>query len=74
VRWERGEVLFVGLHVVGSIDNLLYDAAGKRLDNFTRVETFGAADVHWLRATVDARNPNVFRFEQRIVRSNLEQH
>jgi hypothetical protein len=56
------------------IDKPLYDATGKRLENFTRVETFGAADVHWLRATVDGRDPNVFRFEQRIVERNLERH
>lgn len=56
------------------IDKPLLDNAGRRLENFTRVETFGAADVHWLRATVDFRDPNVFSFEQRIVRANLAPH
>jgi hypothetical protein len=31
--------------------------------HFTRVETFGAPDVQWIRATVDADDPNLFSFE-----------
>jgi hypothetical protein len=46
----------------------------RRLENFTRVETFGNPDVHWLRARVDWRDPNVFSFEQRIVKQNLVNH
>ncbi|WP_293146503.1 metallophosphoesterase [Microcoleus sp. bin48.metabat.b7b8b9.023] len=38
-----------------------------RLQNFTRVETFGSPNVHWLRATYDPKSPNVFEFQQRIV-------
>ena len=41
---------------------------GRRLSNFTRVETFGAADVHWIEVTVDPASENVFSFEQRIVK------
>lgn len=44
---------------------------GARLENFTRVETFGPPDVHWLRVTVEPRNPMVFVFEQRIVPENV---
>ena len=44
---------------------------GSRLENFTRVETFGPPDVHWIRATADPRDPMVFRFEQRIVAANV---
>ena len=40
------------------------------LPNFTRVETFGAGNVHWLRVTVDPRSPQVFRIEQEIVDGN----
>ncbi|MBD2058957.1 metallophosphoesterase [Oculatella sp. FACHB-28] len=40
------------------------------LENFTRVETFGSPNVHWLRATVNASNPNLFEFEQMIVDAN----
>lgn len=42
----------------------------RRLAEFTRVETFGSADVHWVEVSVDPRDPNVFGFEQRIVQSN----
>jgi len=46
----------------------------RRLENFTRVETFGTVDVHWVRGRVEPRNPNVFVFEQGIVVENLVQH
>ncbi|MEG3842514.1 hypothetical protein [Microcoleus sp. herbarium14] len=38
-----------------------------RLKNFTRVETFGSPNLHWLRAFYDPKNPNVFEFKQQIV-------
>lgn len=41
-----------------------------RLLNFTRVETFGSPNVHWLRAFYDPKNPNVFEFQQQIVPKN----
>ncbi len=44
---------------------------GARLENFTRLETFGPPDPHWVRATVDPKNPMVFLFEQRIVPENV---
>ena len=44
---------------------------GSRLENFTRVETFGPPDVHWIRATADPSDPMVFQFEQRIVEANI---
>ena len=43
----------------------------RRVENFTRVETFGENDNHWLRVTVDPGHPNVFVFDQRIVTANL---
>ena len=39
--------------------------------NFTRVETFGNPDVHWVRATVDPRDEEVFSFEPEIVEENV---
>ena len=47
---------------------------GRRLENFTRVETFGNPDVHWLRVTVDPHDANVFTFRPQIVRGNLVKH
>ncbi len=46
----------------------------RRLENFTRVETFGNPDVHWLRVSVDGRDPNVFTFRPQYVRKNLVRH
>ena len=37
-------------------------ASGERLANFTRVETFGWPFFGWVLGTVDARDPQVFRF------------
>lgn len=41
-----------------------------RLDNFTRVESFGYPLIHWVRVTVDPDDPEVFSFEQEIVAGN----
>ena len=41
------------------------------LENFTRVETFGSPNHHWVQVTVDPNNPNVFSFQQRIVTANI---
>ena len=39
--------------------------------NFTRVEAFGSPDVHWVRATVDPRDEEVFSFEPEIIEENV---
>jgi hypothetical protein len=62
------------------IDKPLLDSAGKRLENFTRVETFGdnAAnglnDVQWVKALVDPHNRDVFAFQPQIVPANTVAH
>jgi hypothetical protein len=48
--------------------------SGRRVEHFTRVETFGELDNHWLHVTVAPRNPNVFAFDQRIVAANAVGH
>ena len=53
---------------------LLGAKSRRRLENFTRVETFGNPDVHWIRVSVDWRDPNVFRFHPQYVRKNLLNH
>jgi hypothetical protein len=45
-------------------------AGGGVLSNFTRVETFGARNTHWVSATIDPSDPNLFVFEPRIVAAN----
>jgi len=62
------------------IDKPLLDANGKRIENFTRVETFGdnAAnglnDVHWVKALVDPNSRDVFAFQPQIVPANVVTH
>lgn len=41
------------------------------VENVTRVENFGAQNVHWVEVFVSPRDPNVFRIEPRIVKTNL---
>ena len=50
---------------------LVATAPKRRIANFTRVETFGERDDHWLRATVGPGDPNAVRFTQEIVEANL---
>ena len=38
--------------------------------NFTRVETFGEGNAHWVRAVVDPGSKQVFKFEPMIVQGN----
>ena len=57
------------------IDKPLVGSASQRIiENFTRVATFGHPDTHWIRATIDPNDPNVFRFRQEIVKDNLVAH
>ena len=55
------------------IDMPLNTPQGGVVANFTRVETFGARNSHWVAATIDASNPRVFTFEPRIVQANVDQ-
>jgi hypothetical protein len=58
------------------IDKPLQDALGQRLENFTRVETFGdnaqngTNDEHWLKVLVDPRSREVFAYQPQIVPAN----
>jgi hypothetical protein len=57
------------------IDKPLYGAASRRVvENFTRVETIGYPDTHWVRAIVDPADPNVFSFRLQIVKENRARH
>jgi hypothetical protein len=53
---------------------LLGKRSGKRLENFTRVETFGNPDNHWIRVSVNPRDPNFFTYRPEYVRKNLVKH
>jgi hypothetical protein len=58
------------------VDKPLQDSLGRRLENFTRVETFGnnAAnglnDVQWIKVTVNPRSREVFSYQAMIVPGN----
>jgi hypothetical protein len=39
-----------------------------RMVNFTRVENFGSPDVHWVRGSVDPRDPELFAFKPELLR------
>lgn len=58
------------------VDKPFLDAQGRRLENFTRVETFGdnaangTNDVNWVKATVNPRSREVFSYQPQIVPGN----
>jgi hypothetical protein len=54
------------------VDKPLNTPQGGVVANFTRVETFGSRNTHWVSATIDASHPNVFVFEPRIVAANVD--
>ncbi len=58
------------------VDKPFQDAQGRRLENFTRVETFGdnaangTNDVNWVKVTVKPRSREVFSYQPQIVPGN----
>ena len=72
IRWGKPVVLIHGDSHYFRIDKpLIGTASGRRVENFTRVETFGELDNHWLHVEVHPTSSNVFVFDQRIVTANL---
>lgn len=53
------------------IDKPLKDAF-HMIPNFTRVQTFGSPNIHWIKAIVDPASPNVFTFMPMIVPENAQ--
>ena len=65
-----GQVLLVhGDSHFFTLDKPLVNAT-HMLANFTRLQTFGSPNVHWVRVTVDATTRNVFMVEPMIVPGN----
>jgi hypothetical protein len=54
------------------LDKPLSGPKGGVVANFTRVETFGARNTHWVSATIDASNPDLFVFTPRLVPANID--
>jgi hypothetical protein len=71
IAFDGQVVLVNGDSHVLDIDKPLQDAAGNTIQNLTRVQTFGNEQNHWVSATVDSQDPNVFTFRPRTVRANI---
>jgi hypothetical protein len=72
IAFARPVVLAVGDTHVFRVDKPLRSSeTGLIIENFTRVETFGNPDVHWVRVTVDPEEPELFSFHQEIVAANV---
>ena len=57
------------------VDKPLFGSNSRRMiENFTRLETIGFPDTHWVRVTIDPTDPNVFRIKQEIVKENRVNH
>ncbi len=81
----REEVIAFGkpvLYVHGDthyfrIDQPFLDESGRRLETFTRLETFGSHpendnnDARWVKVIVDPRSREIFSFQPQIVEANL---
>jgi hypothetical protein len=58
------------------VDKPFLDSTGRRLENFTRIETFGnnqqngTNDVNWIKVKIDPRSRDVFAFEAMVVPGN----
>jgi hypothetical protein len=76
VAFRRPVALVHGDSHYFRIDKPLQDANGQRVENFTRVETFGDHaengnnDVQWVKVTVDPSSREVFSFQPQVVPAN----
>ena len=50
---------------------LYSEKVNRPFENFTRVETFGDPDTHWVRVTVDPADAQLFRFNPEIIPENI---
>ncbi|WP_412543772.1 metallophosphoesterase [Longispora sp. K20-0274] len=68
----KGQVALVhgDAHYYKQDKPLTYDN-GQVIGNFTRVETFGDLNSHWVSLTVDPHNPDLFTFAPQIVPANV---
>jgi len=67
--FDNPVVLAVGDTHIFRVDKPLYDNK-KLVEHFTRVETFGEDQVHWVRVEVDTDSREVFSFHQEIIQEN----
>lgn len=55
------------------LDKPLKDDTGATVSNVTRVETHGSPILGWVKVTVDANDPNVYKFDPRLFLGRLQQ-
>jgi hypothetical protein len=76
ITFQRPVVYVHGDSHYFRIDRPMVDNHGARLENFTRVETFGdhaengTNDVHWVKVIVDPDSREVFAYQPQIVPGN----
>jgi hypothetical protein len=76
IDFKKPVVLVHGDSHYFRVDKPLQDSQGRRLENFTRVETFGDNqgngnnDVQWVKALIDPQSRDVFAFQPQIVPAN----
>jgi hypothetical protein len=76
VDFKKPVVLVHGDSHYFRIDKPFLDSAGRRLENFTRVETYGdnapngTNDVNWVKALIDPQSRDVFAFQTQVVPAN----
>jgi hypothetical protein len=76
IDFKRPVVVVHGDSHYFRIDKPFLDSQGRRLENFTRVETFGDNqgngnnDVQWVKALIDPQSRDVFAFQPQIVPAN----
>jgi hypothetical protein len=67
-----GQVVYVhGDNHAFTFDHPLLDESGVALENFTRIETAGKEDTHWVLLTVDPKGDALLKFEAKTVVANL---
>jgi hypothetical protein len=70
--YTRPTVFFHGDTHRFRVDQPLFSAKNdRRFENFTRVETFGSPDTHWIRVAVDPADAGVFCFKAEIIAENV---
>jgi hypothetical protein len=75
LRFTKPVLLVHGDSHIFRIDKpLLNSKTARVIENFTRLETFGTPDVHWIRVTADLNDPNVFTFKPEVVTKNVIDH
>ena len=69
--YDRPVALLHGDTHLFRIDKPLYSKKTSRVFvNFTRVETFGSPEMHWVRVTIDHTYSGLFRFQPEVVGQN----